>query len=67
LIQFYSGNFLDGTITGKDGWLYREGDALVFEPQLFPDAPNHKNFPAAELLPGATYLNRIIYQFSTTP
>jgi aldose 1-epimerase len=64
-LQFYSGNFLDGTVTGKEGWIYREGDALVLEPQVFPDAPNHPNFPSAELSPGATYLNRIIYRFST--
>lgn len=64
-LQLYSGNFLDGTITGKGGWIYREGDALVLEPQVFPDAPNHPNFPSAELSPGATYLNRIIYRFST--
>lgn len=66
-LQVYSGNFLDGTITGKGGWIYREGDALVLEPQSFPDAPNHESFPPATLLPGSTYLNRIVYRFSTVP
>ena len=64
-LQLYSGNFLDGTVVGKEGWMYRQGDALVLEPQLFPDAPNHPDFPSAELLPGGTYLNRIVYRFST--
>lgn len=63
-VQFYSGNFFDGTITGKSGVAYRQGDALVFEPQLFPDAPNHPNFPTARLDPGGTYENTIVYRFS---
>jgi aldose 1-epimerase len=66
-LQIYSGNFLDGTIVGKGGWIYREGDALALEPQLFPDAPNHANFPSATLQPGDTYVNRIVYRFSTVP
>ena len=64
-LQFYSGNFLDATIAGKGGRLYREGDALVLEPQLFPDAPNQRNFPSARLDPGHTYVNSIEYRFST--
>jgi len=63
-VQFYSGNFFDGTITGKSGLVYRQGDALVFEPQLFPDAPNHANFPSARLDPGGTYDNTMVYRFS---
>jgi aldose 1-epimerase len=63
-VQFYSGNFFDGTITGKSGLVYRQGDALVFEPQLFPDAPNHANFPSARLDPGGTYENIMVYRFS---
>jgi aldose 1-epimerase len=63
-VQFYSGNFFDGTITGKSGLVYRQGDALVFEPQLFPDAPNHPNFASARLDPGGTYENTIVYRFS---
>jgi len=64
-LQFYSGNFLDATIAGKGGRVYREGDALVLEPQLFPDAPNQKSFPSARLDPGSTYVNTIEYRFST--
>jgi aldose 1-epimerase len=63
-IQFYSGNFLDGSVVGKRGIAYREGDAVVLEPQDFPDAPNHPNFPSATLDPGATYHNVIVYRFS---
>lgn len=63
-LQFYSGNFLDGTKAGKGNVLYRQGDALVFEPQLFPDAPNQPGFPSARLNPGSVYRNTIIYRFS---
>jgi aldose 1-epimerase len=56
-VQFYLGNFFDGTITGKSGLVYRQGDALVFEPQLFPDARHHPHFPSARLDPGGTYEN----------
>lgn len=64
-IQFYSGNFLDGTIVGKAGKLYREGDAIVLEPQMFPDTPNHPEFGSVRLDPGQTYTNHIIFRFST--
>jgi aldose 1-epimerase len=63
-IQYYSGNFLTGTFTGKHGITYRQGEAVVLEPQDFPDAPNHPNFPSARLDPGATYHNVIVYRFS---
>lgn len=66
-LQVYSGNFLDGTITGKSGRIYREGDALVLEPQRFPDAPNRPAFASARLDPGATYVNHIVFRFSTAP
>jgi aldose 1-epimerase len=64
-LQFYSGNFFDGTTVGKSGHIYRQGDAFVLEPQIFPDTPNHPNFGSAELRPGQVYHNRIIYRFST--
>lgn len=64
-LQFYSGNFLDGTITGKGRHIYREGDSIVLEPQRFPDAPNRPAFASARLDPGQTYENHIIYRFST--
>ncbi len=65
-VQFYSGNFLDGTIVGKSGRIYRMGDALCLEPQVFPDAPNQKGFPSARLDPGQTYSNSMILRFSTS-
>jgi aldose 1-epimerase len=64
-LQFYSGNFLDATVVGKGGRIYRQGDALVLEPQLFPDAPNQPSFASARLNPGSVYLNTIEYRFST--
>lgn len=64
-LQFYSGNFLDGTVTGKGGILYRQGDALCLEPQVFPDTPNKPAFGSARLDPGATYRNTIVYRFSS--
>ena len=64
-IQFYTGNFLDGTITGKGGWTYQFRDAFCLEPQHFPDSPNHAGFPSTELKPGETYHNTIIYKFGT--
>lgn len=66
-LQFYSGNFLDGTVVGKSGRLYRQGDALVLEPQAFPDTPNRPSFGSIRLAPGHVYENRILYRFSTAP
>ena len=62
--QFYTGNFLDGTITGKGGWAYQKRNALCFEPQHYPDSPNHPDFPSTTLKPGDTYKNTIEYKFS---
>lgn len=64
-LQFYSGNFLDGTIVGKHGHIYREGDAVVLEPQAFPDTPNHRNFGSIRLDPGERYESHIVYRFAT--
>jgi aldose 1-epimerase len=63
-LQFYSGNFLDGKLTGKGGWVYQFRNAFVMEPQHFPDSPNQPNFPSVVLKPGAVYHNTIIYRFS---
>lgn len=63
-LQFYSGNFLDGSITGKGGSVYRLRSGFCMEPQHFPDSPNHPDFPSAVLEPGQTYRNTIIYRFS---
>lgn len=64
-LQFYSGNFLNGTFSGKAKKIYRGGDAIVMEPQIFPDAINQKDFPEARLRPGQTYRNVMSYRFST--
>jgi aldose 1-epimerase len=63
-LQFYSGNFLDGKITGKGGWVYQHRAAFCMEPQHYPDSPNHPNFPSVVLKPGQHYFNTIIYKFS---
>jgi aldose 1-epimerase len=65
-LQFYSGNFLDGTSAGKGGRVYRQGDGLCLEPQVFPDAPNRPQFPAARLNPGEVYVNTMIYRFTVS-
>ena len=65
-VQFYSGNFLDGTVIGKGGRIYRQGDALCLEPQLFPDTPNHPDFPSARLDPGREYANLMVFRFSVS-
>ncbi|MEU6254186.1 aldose epimerase family protein [Streptomyces sp. NPDC047043] len=63
-LQFYSGNFLDGTLTGTGGRTYRQGDALCLETQHFPDSPNHANFPSTVLRPGQTYKTTTVHTFS---
>jgi aldose 1-epimerase len=67
-IQFYSGNFLDGTLYGTSDRQYRQGDGLALETQHFPDSPNHGpghgDFPSTELDPGQTYDTTTIYAFS---
>jgi aldose 1-epimerase len=63
-IQFYTGNFLDGTITGKGGKVYPRRCAFCMEPQHFPDSPNQPHFPTTELKPGQTYRHTIVYKFS---
>ncbi|WKX21231.1 aldose epimerase family protein [Streptomyces sp. HUAS CX7] len=62
-LQFYSGNFLDGTLTGPGGSLYRQGDALCLETQHFPDSPNHPSFPSTVLRPGQTYRTSTVHSF----
>jgi len=63
-IQFYTGNFLDGTIKGKAGKVYRQHDAFCLETQHFPDSPNHPNFPSTVLRPGETFRSTTVYGFS---
>jgi aldose 1-epimerase len=64
-IQFYSGNFLDGTITGKGGVRYAHRAALCLETQHFPDSPNHGNFPSTVLKQGQRYHSVTEFRFST--
>lgn len=63
-MQFYTGNFLDGTITGKGGWTYQRRNGFCMEPQKFPDSPNQPNFPSCVLKPGQTFKSTIAYKFS---
>jgi aldose 1-epimerase len=63
-LQFYTGNFLDGTIHGKGGKVYPRRGAFCMETQHYPDSPNHPAFPSTELKPGATYHTTTVYSFS---
>ena len=63
-VQFYTGNFLDGTFVGKHGHLYRMGDGIALEPQKFPDAPNKPSFVSARIDPGKPYHHAMIYRLS---
>jgi aldose 1-epimerase len=63
-VQFYTGNFLDGTIHGKGGKVYPYRGALCLETQHFPDSPNKPSFPSTELKPGQTYHTVTVYRFS---
>lgn len=62
-VQFYSGNFLDGSITGKGGSVYRFRSGFCLETQHFPDSPNHPNFPTTILRPGEHYHSRTVFLF----
>jgi aldose 1-epimerase len=63
-MQFYSGNFLDGTLTGKGGVRYQKRSGFCLETQHYPDSPNHANFPSTVLRPGETYKTTTVYRFS---
>jgi len=64
-VQVYTGNFLDGTLTGKSGHLYRMGDGIALEPQKFPDTPNQPAFGSARVDPAHPYHHRMIFRLST--
>jgi len=66
-IQFYSGNGLNGSITGKDNKKYAQHAAFCLEPQHFPDSPNHPDYPSTELKAGETFHSASIYKFTTRP
>jgi aldose 1-epimerase len=65
-VQFYSGNFLNGTSVGTGGYTYRQGDGFCLETQHFPDSPNKPPFPSTVLQPGAEYKTTTIYRFSVS-
>jgi len=62
-IQFYSGNFLDGTVTGKKGNTYAKRSGFCLETQHFPDSPNKPDFPSTILNPGEVYQTETVYAF----
>ncbi len=64
-VQFYSGNFLDGTVVGKQGHPYKLRNGFCLETQHFPDSPNHPDFPSAILRPGKTFHSQTVFKFST--
>jgi len=64
-VQFYSGNFLDGTLTGKQGHVYKFRYGFCLETQHYPDSPNEPSFPSTILRPGQTYNSTTLYKFST--
>jgi aldose 1-epimerase len=66
-VQFYSGNFLDGTVTGKKGKVYQYRFGFCLETQHFPDSPNHPQFPSTELKAGQPYQTATVFKFSTQP
>jgi aldose 1-epimerase len=66
-VQFYTANFLDGSLKGKGGVVYKKNQAFCLEAQHFPDSVHHANFPTTILKPGETYTQTTIYKFSTKP
>lgn len=63
-IQFYAGNFLDGSLYGTSNRSYRQSDGLALETQHYPDSPNHPDFPSTVLRPGETYASTTIFEFA---
>jgi aldose 1-epimerase len=66
-VQFYSGNFLDGTIRGRSGVAYLKHAALCLETQHYPDSVHHPNFPSTILRPGTELVSQTVYRFTTSP
>ncbi len=62
-LQFYSGNFLNGSVVGKRGCAYKKYGALSLETQKYPDSPNHPQYPSTVLLPGETYHHHTVLKF----
>jgi aldose 1-epimerase len=63
-IQFYTGNFLDGTVTGTAGKVYKQRYGFCLETQHYPDSPNHPKFPTTELKAGETFKSTTVFRFS---
>jgi aldose 1-epimerase len=63
-IQFYAGNFLDGSLYGTSNHAYRQSDGLALETQHYPDSPNRSDFPSTVLRPGETYQSTTIFEFA---
>jgi aldose 1-epimerase len=66
-VQFYGGNFLDGTFKGRDGAAYVKSSGLCLETQHYPDSPNRPDFPSTTLLPGKTYRTTTVFEFTNVP
>jgi aldose 1-epimerase len=64
-VQFYTGNFLDGSITGKEGKVYEYRYGFCLETQHYPDSPNKPEFPDCILRPGETYQTTTVFRFTT--
>jgi aldose 1-epimerase len=64
-VQLYTGNYLDGTLVGSGGRVYRQGDGFCLETQHFPDSPNRPEFPSTALRPGEAFRSTTIYRFGT--
>ncbi len=62
-VQFYTGNFLDGTITGKGGRVYQRRTGFCLETQHFPDSPNQPKFPSTIVRPGSAYDSQTVFRF----
>ncbi|MCP3467803.1 aldose epimerase family protein [Bradyrhizobium sp. CCGUVB23] len=65
-LQVYSGNYLDGSVAGKGGRLYRQSDALCLEPHIWPNSPNRPDFPSSRLAPGSVYKHHTVYRFGVS-
>jgi len=65
-LDFYTGNFLDGSIAGPSGRAYRQGDGFAIEPEHFSDSPNRPSFPPTVLRPGEVFSSRTDYRFGVT-
>jgi aldose 1-epimerase len=65
-LQVYSGNYLDGSVAGKGGRLYRQSDAICLEPHIWPNSPNRPDFPSPRLAPGEVYRHHTVYRFGVS-